>query len=605
MSEVLKIVLSLSLSGTLLFFILRALKPLYKNKLSKRWQYYIWLIVIVRMLIPFTPETTLVGSVFQYLENINVGTIQSAPPTNDVQSEFGVGDNYTTPNTEPQAPKSTIDTAPSFSIQTIITKVYENLWILWVAIAFALLIRKITMYQSFVRFVKAGRTEVADIEILNMLADVGETIGVKRPVELFVNPLISSPMLLGFFCPYIILPSIELEQAELAYIMRHELTHYKHLDMFYKWLVQLTVCLHWFNPFAYLLAKEINKCCELSCDEAIIRTMDRDEKKAYGDTLLNSLKTIGNYNDNLATVTLTEGAEQLKERLDAIMKFKKASKITVSIMLVFTLVLTMGATAIGAYAATPIGGNDNTAKMNLSTSKYFFENSYIVKMEWNVNSDDYPKTIQLEVSERNLTIALNESTKYAPENFEIIKAIEQSFTSQFNEYQNTKYLWADILSPAITEISGPYSQSADDLAYRFYDESNMNYFRAVLPYMEQSVIQILYERAYHENNTIFFKELLSYVPDDEKSDVLSHTSVQSDKAFIVLAREISSDQQMVLAEQLYQSNDVRRFKILISELPTDALETFFKRAYQDDKADFIKALKGQVSPEVISEILLN
>lgn len=366
MSELLKIVLSLSLSGTLLFFIVLALKPLYKNKLSKRWQYYIWLIVIVRMLIPFTPETTLVGSAFQHLGNISVGTIQSAPPTNDVQSDFGVGDNYTTPNTEPQTPKSTIDTAPSLSIQTIIIKLYENLWMLWAAIAFALLIRKITMYQSFVRFVKAGRTEVADIEILNMLADAGETIGVKRPVELFINPLISSPMLLGFFRPYIILPSIELDKTELAYIMRHELTHYKHLDMFYKWLVQITVCLHWFNPFAYLMAKEINKCCELSCDEAIIRTMDNDEKRAYGDTLLNSLKTIGNYNDKLATVTLTEGAEQLKERLDAIMKFKQKSKSIVAITLALTTMLCVGATAVGAYAAPQTAIPQMPVTMNTS-----------------------------------------------------------------------------------------------------------------------------------------------------------------------------------------------------------------------------------------------
>lgn len=335
MNETLKIILSLSLSGTLLFFIILALKPLYKNKLSRSWQYYVWLIVIVRMLLPFTPETTLVGSTFAYFENINVEITQSVPPVQNEQSDLGSD-----------------DATSLFSMGAVFSKVHENLWILWAAIAFALLVRKITMYQSFVRFVKAGWSEVADIQILNMLADIGETVGVKRPVELFINPLISSPMLLGFFRPYIILPSIELESTELAYIMRHELTHYKHLDMFYKWLVQVNVCLHWFNPFAYLLAKEINKCCELSCDEAIIRTLDQDEKKAYGDTLLNSLKAFGNYNDKLATVTLTESAEQLKERLDAIIKFQKKSKAVIIATLVLTTMLCIGATAVGAYVTS-------------------------------------------------------------------------------------------------------------------------------------------------------------------------------------------------------------------------------------------------------------
>lgn len=353
MNELLKIVLSLSLSGTLLFLIILVLKPLYKNKLSKRWQYYIWLIVIVRMLLPFTSGTTLVGSVFEYLGSANAKTIQTAPLAYDPQPKSGSDNNDIIPNAESSPFKPTTDTLPSFSVQAVILKLYENLSILWASVAFALLIRKITMYQSFVRFVKAGRTEVSDIGLLNALADTGESIGVKRPVELFVNPLISSPMLLGFFRPYIILPGIDLDHTELICIMRHELTHYRNLDMFYKWLVQITVCLHWFNPFAYLMAKEINLCCELSCDETIIRTMDRDEIKAYGDTLLNALKAIGNYHDKLAAATLTEGAQQLKERLDAIMKFKKISRLTGAVTLALTLVFVMGSAAIGAYAAPP------------------------------------------------------------------------------------------------------------------------------------------------------------------------------------------------------------------------------------------------------------
>jgi beta-lactamase regulating signal transducer with metallopeptidase domain len=76
MSEVLKIVLSLSLSGTILMTGLFALKPLYKNRMSKTWQYYIWLVIIARMLLPFTPETTLIGYVIQMAgSNYNLLTL--------------------------------------------------------------------------------------------------------------------------------------------------------------------------------------------------------------------------------------------------------------------------------------------------------------------------------------------------------------------------------------------------------------------------------------------------------------------------------------------------------------------------------------------------
>ena len=53
MSEALKMIVSLSLSGSLLILILLAGRHFWKNKVSKRWQYYIWLVVIARLLLPF------------------------------------------------------------------------------------------------------------------------------------------------------------------------------------------------------------------------------------------------------------------------------------------------------------------------------------------------------------------------------------------------------------------------------------------------------------------------------------------------------------------------------------------------------------------------
>ncbi len=60
MSEFMKIVLSLSISGALLMLVVLGLKQIYKNKFSKRWQYYIWIVVALRFLLPFTPDTTIV-----------------------------------------------------------------------------------------------------------------------------------------------------------------------------------------------------------------------------------------------------------------------------------------------------------------------------------------------------------------------------------------------------------------------------------------------------------------------------------------------------------------------------------------------------------------
>ena len=69
MNEFMKVLLSLSVSGTLLLLPILGLKPLYKTKFSKRWQYYIWIIVALRFLLPFTPDTTIVGSYPYYPSN--------------------------------------------------------------------------------------------------------------------------------------------------------------------------------------------------------------------------------------------------------------------------------------------------------------------------------------------------------------------------------------------------------------------------------------------------------------------------------------------------------------------------------------------------------
>lgn len=119
-------------------------------------------------------------------------------------------------------------------IQDIINILSSNIWLIWIIIAVILFIRKITIYQSFVQYVKAGQLPVADTILLDQIAIILEQVGVKKAVELCINPLISSPLLIGFLHPCIILPSMNIGKKEFQYTVLHELTHYRRLDMFYK-----------------------------------------------------------------------------------------------------------------------------------------------------------------------------------------------------------------------------------------------------------------------------------------------------------------------------------------------------------------------------------
>ena len=347
MNEFMKILLSLSVSGTLLLLLILGLKPLYKNRFSKRWQYYIWIVVALRFLLPFTPNTTIVGSLF---EKFDTATITNEVPTSlNVPVPAGTGNNKAEP----------IQTNREISAAAMREpfNIYVCLFFIWSALALVLFVRKVTVYQGFIQYIKAGNTEVSDIKILNLLSDCEEKLNIKTRVELSYNSLIASPIMIGFFRPRIVLPVHELEDKELSYIFVHELTHYKQRDMFYKWLIQIVVCAHWFNPFVYLLEKEVNKSCELSCDEKVISVLNDTERREYGDTLISFLKSNNLYKSSLASVTLTEGAEQLKERLGAIMKFRKKSKVVIAITTIFTVAACICFFVTGAYAA-PSVAND-------------------------------------------------------------------------------------------------------------------------------------------------------------------------------------------------------------------------------------------------------
>ncbi|HBG5344289.1 TPA: hypothetical protein KQG29_001656 [Clostridioides difficile] len=397
MNELLKIVLSLSLSGALLILVLLLCKPLVKDKLSKRWQYYIWLIVVVRLLLPFAPETNLMGTIFQHFDNAVIQMDTSPRPEQEpsVLPEQDFLDHAGNGEGEHSEPDKVA--APSiFEMVKQNTAVFCLL--VWSIVAACLLIRKVTVYQSFVKYIKAGRIEISDMQLWERVGKLVEQTGIKGAVGLYTNSLISSPLLIGFFRPCIMLPTTELSESDFENTILHELTHYKRRDMFYKWLVQVTICFHWFNPLVYLMGREVNRACELSCDEAVIKSLDDGGRRAYGDTLLNVMGMGGNYKENLASVTLYEGKILLKERLDAIMTFKKKSGLVKCATILLTILLLCGFSFIGVYAANfKVDTNNQFHSINSSTTI--------------LNNEHEITTIDVQATVGNLTVVYGDKSQ--------------------------------------------------------------------------------------------------------------------------------------------------------------------------------------------------
>ena len=349
MNVMLKIVLSLSVSGGLLILALLAGQRLWRDRLSRQWQYYIWLVVLLRLLLPFGPQASLMGRACQAVDR----AVAQAEALPQAAPAVAAADGA--------APALESVAAPAAGAAAGLLRAAAR-WLaayggwLWLAVALGLLVHKSTAYQSFLRYLRAGLTPVDDLELLNELALTAKRAGVRRPVELGVNPLVSSPLLIGFFRPCIVLPSADIPAQELRYIFLHELIHYRRQDLLYKWLVQLAVCLHWFNPLVHRMSREIARACEFSCDEAVLASSGPGSAQEYGQTLLDAMAAVGRYRETLGAVTLSENKQLLKERLKAMMNYRKKRRAARLAASALTACLVLGAAYVGVYPAAAAWG---------------------------------------------------------------------------------------------------------------------------------------------------------------------------------------------------------------------------------------------------------
>lgn len=586
MNELLKIILSLSVSGALLILVLLLCKPLVKDKLSKRWQYYIWLVVVARLLLPFAPETNLVGTLFQYFDNAVIQTDTSPQPEQqspvlpetdfsnqgNIPGQVGLGDGE-----QPEPDKLT---APS-----IFDLAKQNMaaicLLVWLIVAVGLLIRKVTVYQSFVKYIKAGRIEISDMQLWERVGKLIEQTGVKGAVGLYTNSLISSPLLIGFFRPCIMLPTTELSESDFENTILHELTHYKRRDMFYKWLVQVTICLHWFNPLVYLMGREVNRACELSCDEAVIRKLDKNGQRAYGDTLLNAVEIGGNYKNSLASVTLNESAELLKERLDAIMNYQKKSKFIISVTIVVTILFSAGAVTTGAYAAT--NNSDSTPETPWSvmggtgqpytfSQSGYFQGSYIFELGWNLNEkgyNAYTDKAEITLSDHTtITVSFDKSCGNENQNQEMLADLKDLIEGLKKQYSDST---RPLEKPLVVSIKYVGNSELDDLAEEYYTNGELTRFSAIFSsldieiqkeycnkmiednknaflsstamYMTADIIDYSIEKTYQKDKIALFTNLVPYLTDSQKQTWIARASRDNRNTFLaVLTREVNGNQ---------------------------------------------------------------
>ena len=356
MNEAIKLILSLSLSGSILAVLIFALKPFIKNKLSKSIQYCIWIVVLLRFITPFSFESSIMNDVFY--SNKAPAVISSKELAWPLA---GTSENTINSSILPSVQENVTngvyngDVDHSRYFKDLFNQYAMYLWLLGIIIA---LTANLTGYSRFLKHLKQANKPATDEQnrILTSL------LNGRYNVKLVRNRFVGTPMLIGILKPCIIIPDINFDDKQLKNILLHEISHLRRFDIVIKWLTMIAASIHWFNPFMYFIKKEINHACELACDEAVIKNLNPAEKQAYGDALI-SVVAEHKYPLGVLQATMCEEKKSLKERLIAIMDHSKKSKLIVVISFVVLTAAVSGAALLGASVGTV---NDKPPKIYIS-----------------------------------------------------------------------------------------------------------------------------------------------------------------------------------------------------------------------------------------------
>ena len=253
------------------------------RRLSRRVAVLFWLIPFIRLCIP-------VGITGKYglmtlLSRVTTRTVTVYQPAEDISFTF----------------MNHVMAANSYFPITykvdLLADVFAVASVLWAIVALALLLAFAIIYRATLRELKGA---------------------VPRADGTYRSDRVRVPAVYGVLRPRIVLPADW--EGDTLYVRMHEEAHLKRGDHVTRLIAGALVCLHWFNPLAWLFLKHLYADVELACDEAVLARIAPEKRMEYAHTLLNAAES--------ATVLAPSfGGASIRLRLTSILSYRKISAV--------------------------------------------------------------------------------------------------------------------------------------------------------------------------------------------------------------------------------------------------------------------------------------
>ncbi|MCC2388946.1 M56 family metallopeptidase [Bacillus pacificus] len=312
-----------SLMASILVGFILCIKMLFRNKLTPRWQYMLWIVLMIRLLLPWSPDSSYsIYSLLSYRSSVSEVIPKNMPSTEsivNIESDRTVESNskMVTKTSEPEVEVSLEQQTP-FSL-------YKLAMYVWLVGVFLLAVITFITNRRLYSYIKK-QPDIMDEQVATVFNRCKQSMKMKKVVSLRLAGKIASPTVFSFFRPKVLLSKKHmkvLNEQQLQHVFYHELAHIKRNDVAVNWIMYSLILLNWFNPilwYAYFCMREDQ---ELACDAYALTFIDKEEQIAYGHTIITLLEHYSYQVPSLAN--LSRNKRTLKRRIVMIKKFQKKS----------------------------------------------------------------------------------------------------------------------------------------------------------------------------------------------------------------------------------------------------------------------------------------
>ncbi len=359
----------LVITSSILIVVITALRHLLKGTISLRLQYALWLLVLVRLLVPVSPfESRMsVMGVFD-----TVATAHESQPVVTPPSSAGAAGRFDVIQSPSEEVVQPTESGPISGLQ-----------------------HSLFPWASLAKWIWFGGMGIVGLCFLSSNLILSRRLArtrIKRPVENCKLPVyetqeLPTPCLFGIIRPAIyITPQVLADETWLNHILAHELTHFHHGDHIWSALRCLCLAIHWYNPLVWVAAVLSRRDGELACDESTILRIGEESRAQYGRTLIGLTCEKQSAMDLLCcATTMADGKRGIKERIALIAK-KPKTAVGALIAVALVSVIAVGCTFTGA------GKNNQTY-----TDEWFIEEAW-------QSAEDFAKANNMDILKSGATV---------------------------------------------------------------------------------------------------------------------------------------------------------------------------------------------------------